>query len=88
MRSVTQFITHDGTDSGDLVEVRRFYRQGGSVIQTPSIIVGNGSYNSLSKDYCEGELDMFHDQTNFLQKGGFGATGTALEQGIEQYYHD
>ena len=23
---VTQFITHDGTDNGDLVEVRRFYR--------------------------------------------------------------
>merc|ERR1712232_1092594 len=40
LRSVTQFITDDGTDTGSLIEVRRFYRQGETVIHTPSISVG------------------------------------------------
>merc|ERR1711992_90804 len=34
---VTQFITADGTDTGDLSEVRRFYKQGDKIIQTPSL---------------------------------------------------
>merc|ERR1712151_959032 len=29
---VTQFLTHDGTDTGDLSEVRRFYVQDGAVV--------------------------------------------------------
>lgn len=32
---VTQFITSDHTDSGDLVEIRRVWVQDGKVIQTP-----------------------------------------------------
>ena len=32
MTVVTQFLTHDGTDSGDLVEIRRVYLQDGQVI--------------------------------------------------------
>jgi len=29
---VTQFITSDGTDNGDLVDVKRFYVQGGKKV--------------------------------------------------------
>lgn len=83
LRSVTQFITHDGTDTGDLVEVRRFYRQGDKVIQTPSLKVGDkGPFNSLKQEFCEAELGLFKDHTNFLEKGGFEATGGALEKGM------
>ena len=32
MTVVTQFITSDGTDNGDLVEIRRLYVQDGKVI--------------------------------------------------------
>ena len=32
MTVVTQFITSDGTDNGDLVEIRRVYVLGGQVI--------------------------------------------------------
>ena len=32
---VTQFITSDNTDSGDLSEIRRVWVQDGKVIQTP-----------------------------------------------------
>ena len=33
MTVVTQFITSDGTDNGDLIEMRRLYVQNGKVIQ-------------------------------------------------------
>ena len=33
MTVVTQFITSDGTDNGDLVEMRRLYVQDGKVVQ-------------------------------------------------------
>ena len=33
MTVVTQFITHDGTDTGDLVEMRRIYLQDGKIIE-------------------------------------------------------
>jgi len=83
LRVVTQFITDDGTDSGKLVEVKRFYKQDDKIIHTPSISVGgHGDFSSLSKNYCEAELDLFDDGTNFLDKGGFDATDLALEQGM------
>ncbi len=34
---VTQFLTSDGTDNGDLKEVRRFYVQNGQVIQNSKV---------------------------------------------------
>jgi cellulose 1,4-beta-cellobiosidase len=34
---VTQFVTSDGTDNGDLKEVRRFYVQNGRVIQNSKV---------------------------------------------------
>merc|ERR1712151_1047802 len=83
VRVVTQFITDDNTDTGKLVEVRRHYRQGDVVIDTPSQKVGGkGPFNSLSVDYCEAELDLFKDGTNFLEKGGFVATDLAFEKGM------
>ena len=34
---VTQFITNDGTENGDLVEIRRLYVQNGQVIDNPTV---------------------------------------------------
>ena len=34
---VTQWITADGTDTGELTEIRRKYVQNGKVIENPSI---------------------------------------------------
>ena len=39
---VTQFITNDGTDNGDLVEIRRLYVQNGQVIDNPTVSCLNG----------------------------------------------
>eukprot|EP01063_Lacrimia_lanifica_P026643 TRINITY_DN3624_c0_g1_i1.p1 TRINITY_DN3624_c0_g1~~TRINITY_DN3624_c0_g1_i1.p1 ORF type:complete len:512 (+),score=235.03 TRINITY_DN3624_c0_g1_i1:57-1592(+) len=83
MRVVTQFITDDGTDGGKLVEVRRYYRQGDKVVPTPSMKVGGkGPFDSLTKDFCTAEVDLFQDGTNFLAKGGFEATDLAFEKGM------
>jgi len=79
---VTQFITADGTDTGDLSEVRRLYKQGDKIIQTPSLKVGDKEYDSITKDFCQAEVDLFKDKTNFLDKGGMKATGDALEKGM------
>merc|ERR1712070_786432 len=83
VRVITQFLTDDNTDSGKLVEIRRSYRQGDTKIETPSLQIGKkGPFNSLSVDYCNAELELFDDGTNFLEKGGFDATDLAFEKGM------
>merc|ERR1712045_2651 len=79
---VTQFITADGTDTGNLSEVRRLYKQGDKIIQTPSLKAGDKQHDSITKDFCQAEVDLFKDKTNFLDKGGMKATGDALEKGM------
>lgn len=39
MTVVTQFITNDGSDHGDLSEIKRFYLQNGKVILNPDAVV-------------------------------------------------
>jgi len=83
MTVVTQFITVDGTDTGTLKEIRRFYKQDGKIIETPKIAVGNyGSFDSLSQDYCKAEVGLFDDHTNFLDKGGMKSMDAAFEKGM------
>ena len=82
MTVVTQFITADDTDHGKLVEMRRFYRQGSTTIQTPSIVVGGAPHDSLTTPYCTAERDLFNDGTNFLQKGGFNSMDDAYDKGM------
>jgi len=83
MSVVTQFITADGTDSGALKEIRRFYKQGSKIVQTPTVHVGSGgSFNSISQEYCTAENSLFNDGTNFLQKGGMSSMDDAMEKGV------
>jgi len=80
---VTQFVTEDGTDNGKLTEIRRHYEQGGKVVPTPSLMVGGkGPFSSVSTEYCQAEVDLFADRTNFLDKGGMGAMDAAFETGM------
>merc|ERR1711959_60929 len=79
---VTQFITEDGTDTGALKEIRRHYRQGGKQINSPTLKVGSGSFDSITKEYCEAEVGLFKDKTNFLEKGGLKSMDAAMEHGM------
>ena len=38
MTVVTQFLTDDGTDNGDLIEIRRFYVQDGRKITNTFVL--------------------------------------------------
>ena len=79
----TRFVTEDHTDTGKLVEIQRSYTQSGRVVKTPSIMVGGkGPFDSVSTDYCQAEVALFADGTNFLGKGGMGAMDAAFEQGM------
>merc|ERR1719476_1084194 len=82
MTVVTQFITADGTDSGALKEIRRFYVQNGKAIPTPKLDVGGTSFDSVSDEYCAAEVGLFKDNTNFLQKGGMSGMDAAMEHGM------
>lgn len=80
---VTQFISNDGTDNGDLSEVRRFYVQDGKKIETPKTNVsGLGSFNSLSNANCASQKRVFEEEPTFLNKGGMKAMGESLKRGM------
>jgi len=79
---ITQFITEDGTDTGALKEIRRHYIQGGKVIETPKATVGSASFDSITKEFCEAEVGLFKDNTNFLEKGGLSSMDKAMEHGM------
>merc|ERR1712151_136463 len=49
---VTQFITSDNTDTGDLNEIRRKYVQDGKVIESPQLDIGGKNYDSITSDFC------------------------------------
>merc|ERR1712176_1099155 len=82
MTVVTQFITDDQTNSGALKEIRRHYVQNGKKIETPELNVGSKTFNSISTEFCEAEVGLFNDKTNFLQKGGLKAMDAAMEKGM------
>merc|ERR1712039_950938 len=68
---VTQFLTHDGTDTGDLSEVRRFYVQDGAVIEnSEATILGSGAGNSITDDFCSKQKSKFGDLNDFAAKPG------------------
>mmetsp|Transcript_43942 Transcript_43942/g.93432 ORF Transcript_43942/g.93432 Transcript_43942/m.93432 type:complete len:472 (+) Transcript_43942:70-1485(+) len=82
MTVVTQFITSDGTDSGELVEIRRKYVQGGKVIENPAAVSGGSGHVSISEDFCSAAKKDFGDVDAFSQQGGLKAMGDALEKGM------
>lgn len=79
----TRFITSDGTDDGDLVEITRSYVQDGKIIRNPE-----GNYvkgmTSLKDDTCATQKTMFnHSGTNeFRNNGGLMQMGDSLERGM------
>ena len=83
MTVVTQFVTKDGTDSGELVEIRRLYVQNGKVIQNSnSNLPGLAKYNSLSVDNCNAQKTLFGETNDFSTKGSFKAMEQAFNQGM------
>jgi cellulose 1,4-beta-cellobiosidase len=82
MTVVTQFVTTDGTDNGDLSEIRRFYVQDGEVIYSPSsTILGPDDTDEITDGFCEAKKELFGDVNHFQELGGMKAMGESLDRG-------
>merc|ERR1712165_38517 len=79
---VTQFITADGTDTGELVEIRRKYVQNGNVIENSVMnIDGFEQYDSITEDFCQNYKVAFNDYDDHTIKGGLKVMGESLARG-------
>merc|ERR1711936_236011 len=82
MTVVTQFLTTDGTDEGDLSEIRRFYVQNGNIIGSPSsTILGSNDSDSITDGFCAAKKSLFGDVNDFQEKGGNANMGKSLDRG-------
>ena len=59
---VTQFITSDGTDSGTLSEIKRFYVQNGVVIPNSNSTITGVTGNSITDSFCNAQKTAFGDE--------------------------
>jgi len=73
---VTQFI------GSPLTEIRRFYVQGGTVIDNPSATVAGLTGNSITPAYCDAENAAFGGTYSFKTQGGFASMSSAMEAGM------
>ena len=83
MQVVTQFITDDGTDTGNLVEMRRFYVQDSKFIYppNPSYTPPGKNYTAISDEMCQVQMTNFSDRFDvFTKKGGIAGMGAAMNQ--------
>ena len=86
MTVVTQFLTTDGTDSGDLSEIRRFYVQDGKEVpNSRATILGPDAADapdSVTDSFCSAQKKAFGDVDDFQAKGGLRQMGAALDRGM------
>ena len=83
MKVVTQFITSDGTDDGDLVDIKRFYVQNGNIIHSPSstILGPDHDTDSITDAFCDAKKDLFGDVKDCQEHGGMASMGESLDRG-------
>ncbi|EAW19938.1 glycosyl hydrolase family 7 protein [Aspergillus fischeri NRRL 181] len=92
---VTQFITDDGTDTGTLSEIRRYYVQNGVTYAQPDSDISGITGNAINADYCTAENTVFDGPGTFAKHGGFSAMSEAMSTGMvlvmslwDDYYAD
>ncbi len=83
MTVITQFITDDGTDNGNLVEVKRLYKQNGQVVENGAAGYDDlAEFNSITDEFCLKSKDMFAELNAHADKGGLKAMGDAMKRGM------
>ncbi|PPR02243.1 hypothetical protein CVT24_011492 [Panaeolus cyanescens] len=81
---VTQFISDNGSSTGNLKEIRRLYVQNGKVIQNSKVNVPgmSSSLDSITSGYCSSAKTAFGDRDSFGQHGGLTQMGNAIKAGM------
>lgn len=84
MTVVTQFLSSDNTNDGDLVEIKRIFVQNGKVIphaftNLPGL---SKQFNSLTDENCGALKTLMGDVNDFKIKGGMKGMGEALKRGM------
>jgi len=83
MTVVTQFLTDDGTDTGEFVEMRRIYVQDGKVIDNSfTSLEGMDKTDSITDEFCDQAKVVFGDETDYQAKGGMKTFSKALDNGL------
>ncbi|KAG6610703.1 putative glycosyl hydrolase family 7 protein [Phytophthora cinnamomi] len=80
---VTRFITEDGSASGTLSDIKRFYIQGSETYEMPySTWSGLKDMNSLTDKQCSAAKKVFGDKDDHKIKGGLAQLGLAMKRGM------
>jgi cellulose 1,4-beta-cellobiosidase len=82
---VTQFLTTDGTSTGTLSEIKRFYIQNGITYQNPESNIASVEGNSLTSTFCAAQKTAFIADVNAAQfeaQGGLSSISKALAGGM------
>ena len=77
---VTQFITNDGTATGNLVEIKRWYVQNGVVIPNSMSTLSGVTGNSVTDAFCNAQKTLFGDNNQFTAKGGLTEMGASFKR--------
>jgi len=80
---VTQFLTSDGTATGTLSEIKRFYVQGGVVIPNSYANLAGipATDNSITDAFCTAQKAATGDTDTFATYGGLTEMGQSLTRG-------
>ncbi|ETM99769.1 hypothetical protein PPTG_18588 [Phytophthora nicotianae INRA-310] len=80
---VTRFITDDGTETGALSEITRFYVQDGVSYEMPyATWSGIEDMNSLTESQCSAAKTEFGDEDDHKAKGGLEQLSLAMKRGM------
>jgi len=83
MTVVTQWLTSDGTDSGDLSEIRRIYLQSGRVVYNwNATLLSPTAGSAITDSFCGTQRSVFGGPDDFAMKGGLKSMGEALGRGV------
>ncbi|KUJ17569.1 cellobiohydrolase precursor [Mollisia scopiformis] len=79
---VTQFLTDDGTATGNLNEIKRYYVQNGKVIPNSQSNIAGVSGNSITETFCKAQKTAFGDTNDYDAHGGFSSMSEAYKTGM------
>lgn len=78
----TAFHTHDNTDSGDLVEISRYFIQDGKRIPYPAATNVDPTMSSITEDFCTKRAQAWNETNYFGTLGGLKRMGDVMEKGM------